>query len=52
LLTKADGKGESMPVLKKGSSGPDVTALQQKLKDLGFDPKGVDGNFGGVLKPR
>ncbi|MDX6405745.1 MAG: putative chitinase [Blastocatellia bacterium] len=36
-----------MPVLKKGSSGPDVTALQQKLKDLGFDPKGVDGNFGG-----
>jgi peptidoglycan L-alanyl-D-glutamate endopeptidase CwlK len=36
-----------MPVLKKGSSGPDVTALQQKLKDLGFDPKGIDGNFGG-----
>src|SRR5437588_7794114 len=35
-----------MPVLKQGSSGPDVTALQQKLKDLGFDPKGVDGNFG------
>ncbi len=35
-----------MPILKQGSSGPDVTALQQKLKDLGFDPKGVDGNFG------
>jgi len=35
-----------MPVLKQGSSGPDVTALQQKLKDLGFDPNGVDGNFG------
>lgn len=35
-----------MPVLKEGSSGPDVTALQQKLKDLGFDPKGVDGTFG------
>ncbi|HEX6186574.1 MAG TPA: peptidoglycan-binding protein [Pyrinomonadaceae bacterium] len=34
-----------MPVLKLGSSGPDVQALQQKLKDLGFDPKGVDGNF-------
>lgn len=35
-----------MPVLKLGSSGPDVQALQQKLKDLGFDPNGVDGNFG------
>jgi len=35
-----------MPVLKQGSSGPDVQALQQKLKDLGFDPNGVDGNFG------
>src|SRR5438552_9995156 len=35
-----------MPLLKQGSSGPDVTELQQKLKDLGFDPNGVDGNFG------
>jgi len=35
-----------MPVLKQGSSGPDVSKLQQRLKDLGFDPKGVDGNFG------
>ncbi|MGQ0763193.1 MAG: peptidoglycan-binding protein [Acidobacteriota bacterium] len=35
-----------MPVLKLGSSGPDVQALQQKLKGLGFDPNGVDGNFG------
>ncbi|MDX6576333.1 MAG: hypothetical protein QOE96_2286, partial [Blastocatellia bacterium] len=35
-----------MPTLKQGSSGPDVTNLQQKLKDLGFDPNGVDGNFG------
>src|SRR6267154_5940631 len=35
-----------MPVLKQGSSGPDVTSLQQRLKDLGFDPNGVDGNFG------
>src|SRR5947207_4665872 len=39
-------KGETMPILKQGSSGPDVTKLQQKLKDLGFDPNGVDGNFG------
>ncbi|HJZ83039.1 MAG TPA: peptidoglycan-binding protein, partial [Pyrinomonadaceae bacterium] len=35
-----------MPTLQRGSSGPDVLALQQRLKDLGFDPKGVDGNFG------
>src|SRR5256886_1443595 len=35
-----------MPVLKQGSSGPDVKDLQQKLKALGFDPNGVDGNFG------
>lgn len=35
-----------MPVLKLGSSGPDVKDLQQKLKDLGFDPNGTDGNFG------
>lgn len=35
-----------MSVLKQGSSGPDVQALQAKLKELGFDPNGVDGNFG------
>lgn len=35
-----------MTTLKLGSSGPDVKALQQKLKALGFDPNGVDGNFG------
>lgn len=35
-----------MATLKQGSSGPDVTNLQQKLKDLGFDPNGVDGHFG------
>jgi putative chitinase len=35
-----------MPVLKQGSTGPEVTALQIQLKTLGFDPKGTDGNFG------
>src|SRR5215217_9678387 len=34
------------PVLKKGSSGEAVRQLQQALKDLGFDPGGVDGEFG------
>jgi murein DD-endopeptidase MepM/ murein hydrolase activator NlpD/peptidoglycan hydrolase-like protein with peptidoglycan-binding domain/methyl-accepting chemotaxis protein len=33
-------------VLKRGSKGDNVTALQAALKDLGFDPKGVDGIFG------
>src|SRR5437016_1812234 len=35
-----------MTPLRQGSSGPEVTELQQKLKDLGFDPNGVHGNFG------
>lgn len=35
-----------MPILKKGSSGPDVLNLQTTLKQLGFDPHGVDGVFG------
>lgn len=35
-----------MAILQQGSSGPDVTALQTKLEALGFDPNGVDGNFG------
>ena len=35
-----------MPVLKKGSSGPEVLTLQTSLKQLGFDPRGVDGVFG------
>lgn len=35
-----------MPILKQGSSGPAVKDLQQKLKNLGFNPKGVDGKFG------
>ena len=39
-----------MTVLKQGSSGPQVQDLQQKLKDLGFDPNGVDGNFGAGTK--
>lgn len=35
-----------MSVLKLNSSGPEVQDLQQKLKALGFDPNGTDGNFG------
>lgn len=39
-----------MSLLKQGSAGPDVTNLQTKLKELGFDPHGVDGNFGSGTK--
>jgi putative chitinase len=47
MITGRLSKGrDHMPILKQGSSGPDVQDLQQKLKDLGFDPNGVDGNFG------
>ncbi len=35
-----------MPVLQKGSSGPAVTGLQQKLAALGFPPGVIDGQFG------
>ena len=35
-----------MATLKRGSSGPDVLTLQSTLKQLGFDPNGVDGMFG------
>src|ERR1044072_2380168 len=35
-----------MRVLKRGSSRLKATTLSQKLKDLGFDPKAVDGKFG------
>lgn len=35
-----------MANLKEGSSGPEVTKLQQRLKDKGFDPGVVDGKFG------
>jgi putative chitinase len=35
-----------MSVMKQGSSGAEVVAVQNKLKEIGFDPNGVDGNFG------
>jgi putative chitinase len=35
-----------MATLKRGASGPDVTALQQALQAHGFPPGNVDGVFG------
>ena len=34
------------PLLKMGSTGEAVRQLQQALKDLGYDPGAVDGQFG------
>lgn len=34
--------------LDRGASGPDVTMVQQRLADLGFDPGPIDGIYGGV----
>lgn len=34
------------PLLQKGSTGQAVRQLQQALKDLGYDPGRVDGQFG------
>ncbi|MBS1151964.1 MAG: mannosyl-glycoprotein endo-beta-n-acetylglucosaminidase [Myxococcaceae bacterium] len=36
--------------LRVGSSGESVRALQQRLLQAGFDPGGVDGQFGGRTK--
>ncbi|MNL16335.1 D-alanyl-D-alanine carboxypeptidase [compost metagenome] len=38
--------GGSGPVLGVGHSGQAVTAMQQRLKDLGIDPGPIDGVFG------
>ena len=35
-----------MPTLQRGSSGPAVTDLQNKLRENGFDPGPSDGSFG------
>ena len=35
-----------MSILKLGSAGPSVTALQQRLQQRGFDPDEINGQFG------
>lgn len=36
--------------LSKGSTGPEVERLQERLKELGFDPGPVDGQFGDLTR--
>ena len=48
--TIASGPTTTVPTLtrtlKAGVQGPDVRRLQQRLKDLAFDPNLIDGDFG------
>lgn len=39
-----------MSVLKEGDSGPQVAKIQQLLKDAGFSPGAIDGDFGPATK--
>lgn len=38
------------PTLQEGSTGPDVTVLQQRLNALGYDVGAADGTFGSGTK--
>ncbi|MES0832313.1 L,D-transpeptidase family protein [Nocardiopsis tropica] len=42
----APGPAASGPELRQGSTGPEVTALQERLTELGYWIDGVDGQFG------
>jgi putative chitinase len=39
-----------MSVLKEGASGPEVVKFQERLKELGFNPGLIDGDFGPATK--
>ncbi|MFV0309539.1 MAG: peptidoglycan-binding protein [Desertimonas sp.] len=36
--------------LSKGNSGPEVQRLQERLKELGFEPGPIDGDFGDLTR--
>ena len=46
LIKETGGLTEPLQLLKEGSSGPLVKQLQERLKEKGFNPGGVDGVFG------
>lgn len=43
---KASSDDFNYPTLKKGDKGESVKALQRLLLKKGYDPKGIDGDFG------
>ncbi|MDJ1183006.1 peptidoglycan-binding domain-containing protein [Roseofilum casamattae] len=40
----------SRPLLRRGDRGDDVTLLQTRLFQLGYDPQGIDGNYGSLTQ--
>lgn len=46
LIKETGGLTEPLQLLKEGSSGPLVKQLQERLKEKGFNPGGIDGVFG------
>ncbi|MGI6643700.1 MAG: N-acetylmuramoyl-L-alanine amidase [Bacillota bacterium] len=46
VLTLLPIRAHAAPLLRRGSTGEDVVALQMSLSNLGFDPGPVDGVFG------
>ena len=44
--TSAVSHASAKPTLRRGSSGESVVDLQMRLAAAGFDPAGVDGDFG------
>ncbi|HZV03397.1 MAG TPA: peptidoglycan-binding protein [Planctomycetota bacterium] len=46
LRAPTGGGGSSEPTIQEGSTGPAVSLCQQLLTNKGYDPGGIDGDFG------
>ncbi len=46
IPTTTPPPGEACPTLRRGSTGPKVRELQTLLRNQGFDPGPIDGDFG------
>ena len=45
-MTTPPPSADNCPLLRQGSRGADVTDLQTRLRNFGFDPGPIDGIFG------